>query len=276
MTVSPGLCESIAFWRSSDEAVFVPSTAVTTSPAFSPALCAGVPPRTRDRAHRVRGDREPDARIVARVALDLRVDADHLSQGVQQRAAGVPVVDGGVRLDRVVDREARLRLHLPMESAHDSAGDGLLESKGAPDRDHAVADLELARVAERERVEHRRGCVHADDREVGRSVAAHEVARIGLSVPELDLDRLCVGDDMLIGDDVALVVVDEARAFGLLLLCGAAAAERCCLGARDGDLDHAAVGATVDRVHRERRRAGGRLRVRDRDLMDDGLRASVG
>ena len=36
-----------------------------------------------------------------------------------------------------------------------------------------------------------------------------------LAVPELDLDLAAVADDVLVRDDVALLVVDEARALGL-------------------------------------------------------------
>src|SRR5262249_61840205 len=59
----------------------------------------------RNRLDRVRRDREADAVAAARVALDLGVHADDMRLVVEQRPTGVAVVDRGVRLDRVVDRE---------------------------------------------------------------------------------------------------------------------------------------------------------------------------
>ena len=53
-----------------------------------------------------------EARAGPRGRVDRRVHADELAGGVQQRAAGVPGVDRGVRLDHVRDRSAARRLHL--------------------------------------------------------------------------------------------------------------------------------------------------------------------
>ena len=49
---------------------------------------------------------EADPVVAAGLALDLRVDADHPPFEIEQRPARVAVVDRGVGLDRVVDREA--------------------------------------------------------------------------------------------------------------------------------------------------------------------------
>jgi hypothetical protein len=52
-------------------------------------------------------DRKPDSDVcVNGSTLDLRVDADHMPEAVEQRATGVPVVDRRVRLDRILNREA--------------------------------------------------------------------------------------------------------------------------------------------------------------------------
>src|SRR4051812_31907041 len=53
-----------------------------------------------DALDHARRDREADAVVAAGVALDLRIDADHVAAGVEQRAARVAVVDRGVGLDR--------------------------------------------------------------------------------------------------------------------------------------------------------------------------------
>src|SRR5262249_60194655 len=67
-----------------------------------------------DRLHRIRGNGEADTGVGAAAGLvvdrDLHVRADHLAGLVDQRAAGVAVVDRGVGLDRVRDRIAVRRL----------------------------------------------------------------------------------------------------------------------------------------------------------------------
>src|SRR5436190_1820835 len=106
-----------------------------------------------DRADRVRRNREAHALVSAGLAVDLRVDAHHAALRAEERPPGVAVVDGCVGLDRVGDRELVRRGDRPMQRADDPARDGLGEPERAPDRDHAVAHLHCARVAERERVE---------------------------------------------------------------------------------------------------------------------------
>ena len=55
---------------------------------------------------------EPDALAAAAGGLDLRVDADHLAGRVEERTAGVAVVDGCIGLDRSRDR----RTPVPLDS----------------------------------------------------------------------------------------------------------------------------------------------------------------
>ena len=94
-----------------------------------------------DDAHRlVDRDRERDAHVAARAAVDLRVDADHLAAHVDQRAAGVAGVDRDVGLDQRQQVAGVARL-----GADDAGGDGALEAERRADRDHPLADLELAR-----------------------------------------------------------------------------------------------------------------------------------
>src|SRR5439155_2922417 len=99
----------------------------------------------------------------AGVALDLRVDADYLAGQVEERSTRVAVIDSRVGLNRVRDREVVRRGHFAMERAHDAGGDRLLEPERTADRDHALADLERARVAEGEWVQQRGGGVHLQD-----------------------------------------------------------------------------------------------------------------
>src|SRR5204862_6573868 len=82
-----------------------------------------------------------------------------------------------------------------------------------------------------------------------------------------------LADDVLVRDDVAGGVVDEAGSLCALCL---RAAEGVRAARRHGDLDHALVGPLVDVRHGELARAGGRARACDRDLADDRLRLARG
>src|SRR4051794_23403777 len=171
----------------------------------------------RDHAlDRVGRDREADADVarlpVARAAgrLDLRVDADHLALRVEQRAAGVTGVDRGVGLQDVVDREAVRRGDLPLQRGDHAGGERAVEAERVADRVRGVADLDGARVTQRERLEV--GGADLQQREIGRGVLAHELGRERLAVADLRLD-LAVGalDHVGVGDDVAVIGDDEAR-----------------------------------------------------------------
>ena len=107
---------------------------------------------------------------------DLRVDADHLALGVEQRAARVAGVDRRVGLDDLVDREAVGRLDLALEAGHDARGRRAVEAERVADRDHAVADLRLVGVGELERADAAGVArVDLDGGEVGRGVDAEHL-----------------------------------------------------------------------------------------------------
>src|SRR4029079_17747814 len=160
----------------------------------------------RDPRGGVDGDGEADA--LAR-RQDRGVDTDDLAQRVEQRAARVARVDGGVRLDEVLVRDdPNLG---PPRRAHDAHGDGLLEPEGAPDRDGPLADLDAVGVPELRRDDALVGG-DPDDGEVGRVVCAHDLPRHLLLVVEADGDLVRALDDVEVGQDVPLLVDADARA----------------------------------------------------------------
>src|SRR3954451_11707951 len=76
----------------------------------------------RDLLDDVDRHREADAGVgVGAVGGDLRVDADHAPLLVEQRAARIAGVDGGVRLHRAGDLEAVGRVDLAVQSGDDPA-----------------------------------------------------------------------------------------------------------------------------------------------------------
>ena len=212
----------------------------------------------------VRGDRKADADVAARrrvvAGLDLRVDADHVAAPVQQRPARVAVVDRRVGLDDVVDRVAVRCGDRALDRADDPGGNRAVETERVADRDDGVAHLRRVGVAERERRQRARARVDLEDGEVARRIGADDGRLHARAVREADPDLPGALDDVVVRDDVAGLVDDEAGAERLLLLLlgeELAAEER--VGrdgddARRGDLDDARRGAAVDVVDRERRR----------------------
>ena len=126
---------------------------------------------------------------------------------------------------------------------------------GLPSATTASPTVSLVRIAERERLEHACGRVDLDDGQIGGGVAADNGGVVGRAVPEADGNRLGAVDDVLVGDDMALGVVDEARALALRLLF---LAGRRGLARGDGDLDDALGRLLVDLADGQRFRRGRR------------------
>ena len=99
---------------------------------------------------------------------------------------------------------------------HDAGGQRVVEAVGVADRVGVVADLDLVRVAERERLQ--AVGVDLEQREVVRRVGADDLGGELLAVgADLDRDLLGAVDDVLVRDDQAAVVDDEAGAGALAL-----------------------------------------------------------
>ena len=145
-------------------------------------------------------------------------DADHLAVLVEQGAAGVAGVDGGVGLEHV---------HYRSIAHGDGAvlggdiapgeGKGQL-AQGVADGVHVLAHVELVGIAQGDRLE----VAHVDFQhgDVVLLFTAHQGGVIALAVGEKHLDVADAVDDVIIGEDVAGAAVaadDEAGAgYGVL------------------------------------------------------------
>ena len=159
-------------------------------------------------------DGKAHSRTRARAALDDRVDADELALVVHQRATRVAGVDGRVGLNQVgVDRAARVRRQhrRAVQRADNACRDGLVEAVGASDRHDPVANHELGGVANLDRGDLGVPKVDVDHGEVARAVGAQDRAVVALAV-DGDRDGLGAVDDVVVGEDVAVLVQDDARA----------------------------------------------------------------
>ena len=156
----------------------------------------------------------PTLPVLDAAGLDLRVDADHLAGGVEQRTARVAGVDRRVGLQDVVDREAVGRRDLALKRRDHARRQRPFQVEGVADRVDRVADLGGARVAERERVQGQAVRVDAQHGEIVGGVLADDLRFDGLAFFEADRDLHGVLDDVVVGEDRAVGVDHDAGAGG--------------------------------------------------------------
>ena len=129
-------------------------------------------------------------------------------------AARVAGIDRGVGLDEILvalDVEPGAP-----ERADDARGHGLAEAERIADGDHEIADLEILRIAERQRGEVLGFDLHQGH--VGAGVAADQLRLEGAAVLERHHDLLPVLDHVVVGEHVALGGVHDHAGTGRHLL----------------------------------------------------------
>ena len=91
-----------------------------------------------DAAHQIDGNREADAFGSSVGAVQHRgVDADQIAVRIDERAAGIAEIDGGIGLDEILESR---QPELPAAGgADDALGDGLAQAVGIADREHDIA-----------------------------------------------------------------------------------------------------------------------------------------
>ena len=153
------------------------------------------------------------------MGVDGGVHADDFAVHVEQRSAGVAGVDGGVSLNEVLELAACAGLDGAIFSGDDSGGDGLGEGEGTADGLDPIADVGGVRVADFDGRERDLG-IDFDDGDVSGFIKTDDDGGSAFIVivtirGELDVDFVGLLDDVIVGDDVALGVNDEAGAEGL-------------------------------------------------------------
>ncbi len=105
---------------------------------------------------------EADALRAHGLGIDGGVHADDLASHVDERAAGVAGIDGGIGLDEALelvgDAVGAGFIDLAVLGGDDAGRDGLVEAEGAADSEYPVANLGAVRVAELDGGERRLGC----------------------------------------------------------------------------------------------------------------------
>ena len=177
-----------------------------------------------DADDRLRGHREADADRAAGRRDDRGVDADHFAVDVEQRTAGIAAVDGGVGLDVVVIGAG---VDVAVARRDDAGRHRAAEAERIADRHHPVADAHLVGIAELHRHQRLRR-LELQHREVGLLVDADQLGLDLGAVVEDDLDLVGIRDDVVVGDDDARGIDDEAGAERLVLRgCGSPRSPPC-------------------------------------------------
>src|SRR5690606_15604592 len=88
----------------------------------------------------VRRNRETEARVLAGAREDHRVDADDLSLQIEEWASGIPGIDRGVRLEKIIEGAHTDRAVLRRD---DTDRDRVLETERISDGENRFGDTDL-------------------------------------------------------------------------------------------------------------------------------------
>ena len=136
---------------------------------------------------------------------------------VEQRAARVAGVDRRVGLDRLADETVLLgALDDPAQGADHADGEGLFQPKGVADGDHELADAHPIRVAQWHGGRQIAARIDVDHGQVVGRILADQLGLIVVTIGQGDQELVRALDDVEIGDNVTLAVIDKAGSTALL------------------------------------------------------------
>ena len=163
-----------------------------------------------DRLGDARRNGEADADRAAARREDRGVDADHLPAHVERRTARIAAIDRRVDLQEIV---VGTGLDIAPARGNNSRCDRPAEAEGISDRHDPVADLSRVAVAPGE-IGKLAVAFDFEQGDVGQGVAADKLGGMSAIVLKNDGDRPRLLDDVIVGDDIAGRVDDEAGAKG--------------------------------------------------------------
>ena len=163
---------------------------------------------------RVDRDRERDAGPGADRALDPRGHADQLACAVDQYSAGVPGVQGCIRLDHgeLCALGWSGRSQRAVEAGDDPDRQRVLEPVRGADRGDPVADSNAVKLPVVQQPDRDIAVIDSNHREIVRGVRSDQLGLGVLAGPRADGDFLRAVDDVEVGHDMAVVIDEEARA----------------------------------------------------------------
>ncbi|MFM1943697.1 MAG: hypothetical protein RI897_2679 [Verrucomicrobiota bacterium] len=162
-----------------------------------------------DGADEVGWDGEADAVVAAGLAEDGGIDSDEAALGIDESAAGITGIDGGIGLDEVLvvfDSHTSAA-----DCADDALGDRLADAEGVADGEDDIADEDEVTIGERGM-----GEVVGVDFEhgyIGFGVTSDDFGFVFFAgVFEGDFDFIGAINDVVVGEDVAIGGDDDTGA----------------------------------------------------------------
>ena len=168
-------------------------------------------------ADHIGGNSEADADIATGRGQNSGIDPNQLTTQVDQRAAGIAGVDGGVGLDEIfipLNTEATAP-----QGADDARGNGLPQAKGVANRHHKITYPQLVGVGDRERRQLLRR--NLDQRHIGLRISPHHRGVENATITQRHLDLLCLVDHVIVGQNITTLSINNhprAQALGLTTL----------------------------------------------------------
>ncbi len=157
---------------------------------------------------------------LAAAAHDERIDSNDLAGEVDERATGVALVDGRIRLDQTFQEKAFFYLDGAFRGADDAQRYGVCEvPQRRADSDHRLTRFQCIRVAPFGDGGHLAlGLQHGQIRV---DIHADQYGWHGTAIRQDDLDALSIFDHVIVGHDVAIFGDDDAGSRGAGLNSGA-------------------------------------------------------
>ena len=153
----------------------------------------------RDLAGESGGDGESDAGVEA---ADHGVDTDNLAINVDEGAAAVAGVNGGVGLDEILIEGRVVDEPVAALGAYVADGEGVVETIGGSDGDGEFTDADVGGLGELGGAQV--FGVDFNDSKVGLGVDATEAGGVFAAIGGDDLETCGVLDNMAVGEDVAV------------------------------------------------------------------------
>ena len=158
-----------------------------------------------------RRDRKADADAAAGGRENRRVDADNAALEIKGRAARIAAIDRRVDLDKV---KILIFTILTADRGNDAAGDRAAKAERVAHRQHPVADPQVNVVGELD-IGLIAGRVHLQNGKIRQRIGSDDFRFKLLAVGKTHAHKVSALDNMVVGDDVAVAVDEEAGALRL-------------------------------------------------------------
>src|SRR5712691_2458254 len=165
-----------------------------------------------DALRRVDRNGKADARRSARGCVNGGVDPDDLAARIDERAARIAAVDGGIGLNGFINEGGLAGLYRASQGADHARSEGALKAEGIANGQNLLANLDGSRITERKSDETLPFGIDFDEGDIIALVRADEFCFKDPVTTENDFDGLSSFDDMKIRENVSPRIDDEAGA----------------------------------------------------------------